>query len=119
MINLKESLSQLHAIDGTMVAAIVDSESGMVLGHAGSGIDIELAAAGNTEVMRAKLKTMQLLNLGDQIDDMLITLNTQYHILRPVHKREGLFIYLVLDKAHSNLALARRKSLDLEKEMEF
>lgn len=114
MANLKDSVNELLAIDGTLVSAIVDSNSGMVLSHAGSGIDIELAAAGNTEVMRAKLKTMHMLGLGDQIDDILITLAKQYHIIRPMSKNEGLFIYLVLDKARSNLALARRKAQDIE-----
>ena len=109
MANLNDSMTQLLAIEGALTAALVDSSSGMVLGNAGSGIDIDLAAAGNTEVVRAKLKTMRSLNLNDEIDDMLITLGKQYHIIRPVAKKEGLFIYLVLDKVRSNLALARRK----------
>ena len=32
-------------------------------------------------------------------------------------QKEGLFIYLVLDKSKSNLALARRKVGDVEKEL--
>ena len=101
-------------IDGALCAAVVDSGSGMLLGSIGSGVDLELAAAGNTEVVRAKLKTMKSLNLNDRIDDILITLGKAYHIIRPLQKHEGLFVYLVLDKAKSNLALARRKTQDVE-----
>lgn len=115
MANLTESLNEMMTIDGAMVVAVVDSGSGMLLGSMGSGLDVELAAAGNTEVMRAKLKTMKMLDLGDQIEDILITLGKQYHIIRPLSNREGLFIYLVLDKTRSNLALARRKVADVEK----
>ena len=115
MSNLNESLSQLIAVDGALCAAIVDSASGMLLGSAGGGVDMELAAAGNTEVIRAKVKTMRALGLDDVIDDILITLGKQYHIIRPMAQKEGLFLYLVLDKQRSNLALARRKCADVEK----
>ena len=106
-------------VDGALCAALVDSSSGMLMGSAGSGVDMELAAAGNTEVVRAKLKTMRMLNLNDQIDDILITLGKQYHIIRPVAANEGVFFYLVLDKSRSNLALARRKTVDVEKELKL
>ena len=46
---------------------------------------------------------------------MLITLGKQYHILRPMAKSEGVFVYYVLDKNRANLALARRKVQDAEK----
>ena len=119
MASVQEALTQLLTVDGAMCAALVDSASGMLLGSAGSGLDLELAAAGNTEVVRAKLKTMRMLNLNDQIDDILITLGKQYHIIRPVAANEGVFFYLVLDKSRSNLALARRKTVDVEKELKL
>ncbi|MEM4986982.1 hypothetical protein V8G57_06225 [Collimonas sp. H4R21] len=114
MSNMTVIVEALLDIDGALAAAIVDSNSGMILGSGGSGVDLELAAAGNTEVVRAKLKTMKSLGLQDTIEDILITLGKQYHILRPIDKHEGLFIYVVLDKSKSNLALARRKVLDAE-----
>ena len=119
MANLNESLAKLLEVDGALCAALVDSSSGMLMGSVGSGVDMELAAAGNTEVVRAKLKTMRMLNLNDQIDDILITLGKQYHIIRPVAANEGVFFYLVLDKSRSNLALARRKVVDVEKDLKL
>ena len=71
MASIQESLNGLMGIDGAMCAAVVDSGSGMLLGSIGSGVDLELAAAGNTEVVRAKLKTMKSLGLNDKIDDIL------------------------------------------------
>ncbi|MEO6921045.1 MAG: hypothetical protein ABI171_18845, partial [Collimonas sp.] len=84
MANIKDSLSKLMEVDGATAVALVDSESGLVLGKEGSGIDLDLAAAGNTEVVRAKLNTMKSLNISDKIEDILITLTKQYHIIRPV-----------------------------------
>ena len=54
----KELLNQLLQTEGAMCAALVDSTSGMVLESVGTGVDMELAAAGNTEVVRSKMKTM-------------------------------------------------------------
>src|SRR2546430_936419 len=116
MASIHDSLNGLLGIDGALCAALVDSTSGMLMGSVGSGLDMELAAAGNTEVVRAKLKTMRMLKLDDAIDDILITLTHQYHIIRPVAAHEGVFFYLVLDKSRSNLALARRKVQDVEKD---
>jgi hypothetical protein len=91
----------------------------MMLGSIGTGVDMEIAAAGNTEVVRAKLKTMKALGINDTIEDMLITLGTAYHIIRPMVKEEGVFIYTVLDKSRANLAMARRKIADVEKALVF
>ena len=117
MASIKESIDQLLGMDGAMCAAVVDSNSGMVLGSGGSGIDIEIAAAGNTEVVRAKLKTARALGLKQSIEDILITLESQYHIIRPFARHEGLFLYFVLDKQRGNLALARRKAPDVDNDM--
>jgi hypothetical protein len=117
MSNIKQSLESLLTIEGAMCCALVDSNSGMILGQAGSGVDLELAAAGNTEVVRSKMKTMSSLKLNDRIEDILITLGKQYHIIRPSVTSPGLFLYLVLDKARSNLALARRKIADVENDL--
>ena len=114
MANLNDSLAKLLEVDGALCAALVDANSGMLLGKAGTGVDLELAAAGNTEVVRAKMKTMKSLGLNDSIEDILITLGKQYHIIRPVASKPGLFFYVVLDRTRSNLALARRKVLDVE-----
>lgn len=119
MSTIKQTLDELLSLDGAMCAAVVDSASGMMLGAAGSGVDLEVAAAGNTEVVRAKMKTMRALGLNDVIEDILITLGKHYHIIRPSSRKEGVFIYFVLDKQRANLAMARRKTQDVDKELNF
>ena len=119
MANLNDSLKDLMTIDGAQAVGLVDYNSGMLLGEAGSGMDMEVAAAGNTEVIRAKMKTAASLNLNDTIEDILITLGKAYHIMRPVASKQGLFFYVVLDRSKSNLALARRKVLDVESALQM
>jgi hypothetical protein len=113
---LKDSLSKLAELDGFVGACVVDSNSGMMLGAEGGGsVNLEVAAAGNTELVRAKRKTIASIGLKDAIDDILITLGKQYHLIRPLTDKGGLFIYLVLDRNRSNLALARHSLTEVEK----
>jgi hypothetical protein len=111
-MNIDSALKEAMGIDGALAAALVDWQSGLCLGTQGGGkfFDLDLAAAGNTDVVRAKMRTMESLNLDDTIEDILITLDKQYHLIRLLknpHNGDGLFLYLVLDRARANLALAR------------
>ncbi len=107
MANFTDSLEALMSVDGAKAVALVDSTSGMVLAKSGGGLDLDIAAAGNTEVVRAKLRVIEELELNEEIDDILITLSKQYHIIRPLKDTPEVFIYLVLDSSKANLALAR------------
>jgi hypothetical protein len=113
MPDMDIALKDAMQIDGALGVALVDYSSGMALGTAGGDrdFDMNVAAAGNTDVVRAKMRTIDLLQLHDRIEDILITLDSQYHLIRPITSRSGagLFLYLALAKDRSNLALARRQ----------
>lgn len=108
MDNIKQVLETLrNDLAGTLGVALVDYESGMCLGTSGSGLDMEVAAAGNMDVMKAKAKVMRDLGIKGRIEDILITLDSQYHIIRPLGS--SMFLYLAIDRQQGNLALARHK----------
>jgi hypothetical protein len=118
-MNIEAALKEAMTIDGALGASLVDWESGMSLGAIGGGkyLDLDVAAAGNTEVIRAKMRTMEALRLDDGIEDILITLTKQYHLIRllkSARSDQGLFLYLVLDRQKANLALARHSLKRIE-----
>ena len=123
MTDMSVALKDALQVDGAIAAAIVDHTSGMALGTAGGGkdFDITVAAAANTEVLRAKLRTMDLLGMGERVDDILVTLESQYHLIRPITGRagQGLFLYLALHRDRANLAMARHRLRTIEQNLEI
>ncbi|UOQ75627.1 hypothetical protein MUN84_13165 [Hymenobacter sp. 5516J-16] len=101
--NIINDLPQLLAV------AIVDVQSGMSLAsHSNSAsLNPETAAAYNTEVVRQKQKAMTALKLqGESIDDILITLTNQIHLINLAEGGKK-FIYLAVNSRDTNLAIAR------------
>ncbi|SFR29252.1 hypothetical protein SAMN04488564_11850 [Lentzea waywayandensis] len=123
-MNIDIAMKEAMAISGAVGVALVDYDSGMSLGTSGGGdwLNLEVAAAGNTEVVRSKLRVMQTLGLSDTIEDILITLHRQYHLIRlmsGMKSRGSLFLYLVLERESSNLALARHHLKRIESELQI
>ncbi|GAA2749277.1 MULTISPECIES: hypothetical protein [Kitasatospora] len=123
MANLEMSLKEAMSIEGAMGVALVDYSSGMALGTLGDSaeIDLNVAAAANTDLVRAKMRTMEMLNLhNNDIEDILISLTSQYHLIRPLTTQtgRGLFLYLALNRTRSNLAMARHQLKRIEAALE-
>jgi CheY-like chemotaxis protein len=120
-MNVKQCLAKAMDIEGALGAALVDHQSGLTLGTIGGGptLDMELAAAGNTNVIRAKMQTVKNLGLSETIDDILITLASQFHILRPLEKYPECFLYIAINRERGNLGLARVKLKDIERHLDI
>lgn len=112
-MSVDAALKEIMSVEGAIGVALVDYSSGMTLGEVciSKDLDLTVAAAGNTDVMRSKMRTMEMLKMNDSIEDILITLGRQYHLIRPLTSRAGagLFLYAALDKSRANLALARHQ----------
>jgi hypothetical protein len=92
---------------GFMAASLVDTDSGMTLGLKSLRPDFDLAAASayNSEMVKQKLKIMKALNLKTHLEDMLLTLGDQIHVIKLIGTTT--FIYLAVDRTQSNLAIVR------------
>ena len=105
---LVEVLTKIQGdASGFIAASLVDLESGMTLASKSLRPDFDLTAASayNSELVKQKLKIMQTLGLTGSIEDMLISLTEQIHLIKLVSK--GTFLYLAVDRSQSNLAIVR------------
>lgn len=115
----KLNLEPLREIDGYLASALVDCDSGMAMAKDGNAVDLDIAAAGNAEVVKSKRKVAASLRLNDNIEDILITLGRQYHLIRPLESNNKIFLYLVIDRSKSNLAMARHGLKSFEGTLDF
>ncbi|MEV5593955.1 hypothetical protein [Streptomyces sp. NPDC052496] len=123
MAGIEETLRDLVGLEGVRGASIVDYFSRLTLGAAGdpAGPDLEAAARGDTDVVRAKLFTLELLGYRpERVEDIVVTLDDAYHLIRPLTRRsrQGIFVHLVLDRAHGDLEAARRSLRRVESELD-
>jgi len=92
-------------IPGFIAASLVDLESGLTLGMKTNRPEFDLAAASayNSEMVKQKLKILTLLRMRTHLEDMILTLGDQIHMIKLVSP--STFIYLAADRASANLAI--------------
>lgn len=117
--SLESVLEKLLGFDGSIGVALVDSDSGMVLGEAGSVDNLGLSAAGASVILRARLATNKALGLNEKIDDVLISLSSQVQIIHPLANNSKFFVYMIGDKSKSSLAMARYKATEADHQIQL
>jgi hypothetical protein len=109
-------------VTGFIAVAVTEIETGLSYGNLSidSTFDPELASAYNLEVVKAKLSAVKALNLKQDIEDILITLSNQIHII-DISPNNKFMVYLVADSSKANLgmtrAVLRKYKVDLEKNL--
>jgi predicted regulator of Ras-like GTPase activity (Roadblock/LC7/MglB family) len=112
---MQTSIAGTRGIKGFIGACLVDSDTGLMLASEGGGrLDLDLVAALNTEFVKAEQTAIQRLGLGQRIEDILVTLEDQVHLIRPLEANRSVFVYVALDKATSNLGMARLQLKNIE-----
>lgn len=105
------ALQKLSALSGFVSAALVDSQTGSILGMKKSkhhqDFNIEVATLGNSKAMVEKFKMLKELNLEDRIEDIFIVLSKQYHVIHPIIDNGEVFLYCILERDKSNILHAR------------
>ena len=106
--DLMDAIARIEAdVGGFIAASFVDLESGMTLAAKSnrSDFDLSVASAYNSEMVKQKLKIMKALNLKTTLEDLLLTLGDQIHLIRMI--TPGTFLYFAADKGGTNLAIVR------------
>ena len=95
-------------VTGVIATAVVDLESGMTLAAKSNRTEFDLAVASayNSELVKQKMKIMRALNLKSTLEDMLLTLSDQFHLIKFLPGGTS-FLYLAVDRSGTNLAILR------------
>lgn len=104
-VDAERILAQVLTIEGAIGAALVQATTGTILGHAavGRGLDMTQAAKIAQDLVQDALR------LRDGIEDIMITVDTQYHVMRLLGPGEEVFVHLVLDRERASLGMARQQ----------
>lgn len=115
----KNKLQTILELDGVLAVSIVDSASGMSLMESSKSNDIDLSvySAYMVEVLKAHKKFLKNLNIQEKIEDIIINLDKKYHVITIVKHNDNLFIYVILDKENSNLAITRMVLAEVEEQL--
>jgi hypothetical protein len=106
---LLDSIAKIEAdVNGVIATAAVDLESGMTLAAKTNRpeFDLGVASAYNSELVKQKMKIMRALNLKCDLEDMLLTLSDQIHLIKILPGNTS-FLYLAADRGSTNLAILR------------
>jgi hypothetical protein len=120
--DIESGLQELIKLQGALVVGLGNWKTGQCISQ--QGIDSPLfpnskiitALTGNAKVIQAKMQVAQDLQFSDKIDQILIALSSQWHLMK-VLSAEGYFIYLALDRTSCNIASAGFKLIQLDKKL--
>ncbi|MBF02388.1 MAG: hypothetical protein CMP76_03740 [Flavobacterium sp.] len=95
-------------VAGFIAVAVTEVKTGMSYKSlsVNSSFDPELASAYNLEVVKAKMTAIKALGLKENIEDIMITLSNQIHIIS-ISENGEYFIYLAVDSSKANLGMSR------------
>ena len=95
-------------IAGFIAVSVTEVKSGMSYFSLSidSSFDPELASAYNLEVVKAKLSAIKALNLTQRIENIMINLSSQIHII-DISEDGDYFIYLAVDANKANLGMTK------------
>lgn len=117
--NVRDNLGRLERAEGFLSAALIDMDKNACLAAVDTGhaSQLEALVSGHVDLVQAKRRTIEKLNLEDDLEDIVISLGREYHLVRLVRRQPRLFFFLTLDRARANLAMARYLLSDVEKDI--
>jgi hypothetical protein len=107
------TLAPVTAIDGFLLACLVDPVTGLVLASAPGQGDLSLpaAAAGAADIAYVLDMLSAKLATSEDLEDVIITFSNHFHIIRPIEQSLGqrILLLVIADRRRANLAMARRE----------
>ncbi|MGH3395031.1 MAG: hypothetical protein ACRDPO_10105 [Streptosporangiaceae bacterium] len=109
MSGLSESLHRILEIDGARTVALVDVGTGMIVDSAGEEpAGLTTAAASLADEARLAGGAPGSEHSGGDLEEMLVVMPERVHLLKVLSRSqgEGLMLFVDVDRARTNAALA-------------
>ncbi len=117
--SVRDNLGRLERAEGFLSAALIDIDKNVCLAEVDKGGALHAGdlVRGHVDLIQAKRRTIAMLNLDDELEDIVISLSREYHLVRLVRRQPKLFFFLALDRSRANLAMARYLLSEVERDI--
>jgi hypothetical protein len=115
-----QQLAEMATLDGMLGCAVVDSTNGLILAREtrdDEGIDLDIAAAASTQALKAHRAAARNMGMTEPIEEVMTSAGSRHQVIRQLSRYPDLFVFVLLDRQRTNLALARYKLMAVEREL--
>jgi len=116
----RRQLSEMATLDGMLGCAIVDASNGLILARdmpEEASLDLDIAAAACTQVLKAHKAAARNMGISDPVEEVMTSAGSRHQVMRQLSHYPDLFLFVLLDRQRTNLALARYKLMEVEREL--
>lgn len=116
----RRQLAEMATLDGMLGCAIVDASNGLILARdmpEEASLDLDIAAAACTQALKAHKVAARNMGITDPVEEVMTSAGARHQVMRQLSHYPDLFLFVLLDRQRTNLALARYKLMEVEREL--
>ncbi|MFZ2649715.1 MAG: hypothetical protein WA210_06370 [Burkholderiaceae bacterium] len=116
----KRQLAEMLTLEGMLGCAVVDAGNGLILAREMAeeeSLDLDIAAAACTQAFKAHKAAARHMGLDEPVEEVMTSAGSRHHVVRQLSNYPDLFLFVLLDRQRTNLALARYKLMEVEREL--
>jgi hypothetical protein len=116
----RRQLAEMATLDGMLGCAIVDAGNGLILARdmpEEASLDLDIAAAACTQALKAHKAAARNMGITEPVEEVMTSAGSRHQVMRQLSHYPDLFLFVLLDRQRTNLALARYKLMEVEREL--
>ena len=117
-LHASTTLRELLAHPGVLGCGIAELATGTAVAieqRDALSSDLEPAASACAQVLRSQRLASRSMGLGDPIDEVIIGAGARQQVLRPLARQPGFFLFALIDRGQTNLAVVRFRIREIER----
>ncbi len=122
MLNMTEAMIYAMGAPGAVATAFVEFKTARaVAGIGNEHVDFDSVTPTWTEMLLAMMSLGDESTAPDSVNDIVITVGSRHHLLRPLRAKNcsDMYLYLVVDKVEGSIPMARLHLSSVERSLEL